>query len=176
MVHFYFGYDHCFDGIWWLALIGLIIVCLMFIAFSLLLYKMDDRQRQHEENILRPLTLAYKPQFYFWEFVILMRRLLIAFFAISFDSDDVYPRFTLIIILCIFLKIQIEYASFKIQEVNKLEFNLFLCIFIIIVIDSIYDVNYNTFIYTLLAILILFHLLRTSWDIMQRKRNLTIHT
>ena len=96
---------------------------------------MDDIQRQHDQNILRPLTLAYKPQYYYWEFIILIRRILIAFLAISFGSNNIYPKFVLIIILCIFLRIQSIYQPFIIQEVNNVESNLLMCIIIIVVID-----------------------------------------
>ena len=170
MVHFYFGYDECFDGLWWIALIGLIITCMVFIIFSISLYRMDDLQRQHEENILRPLTLAYKPQFYYWEFVILIRRLLIAFLTVGFGADNAYTKCVLIGVLFICVRLQTTYQPFKIHEANNMELNLLICIIMIVVIDMVSDELDEMLIYIILTMLIVFPFISLFWWIMKYQR------
>eukprot|EP01084_Bolivina_argentea_P013592 25513_1 len=99
IVHFYFGYAKCFDTIWWLSVFGLAVIISIFVIFLIFLKRMDDTMRQNDhDNILRPLTISYKPQFYYFEIILLIRRMLIAFLSISFGSN-VYSKFALVIVL-----------------------------------------------------------------------------
>ena len=60
---------------------------------------------------------------------------MIAFLAISFGSDEIYPKYALIVILCVFIRLQSIYQPFIIHEANHMEFNLLMCAILIVVID-----------------------------------------
>eukprot|EP01084_Bolivina_argentea_P192447 330363_1 len=148
-VHLYFAYNRCYDLIWWLSFIALFLIIAFFMSLFVFLYKMDDMKRQSEkDNILVSLSRSYKPQYYWWEMLIFLRRLLIAFLSISFGQSNIYSHYTLICILLAFLMLQMKFKPFNMNEANELESYLLAFIIMIVVLLQIYNSNsYNESLY-----------------------------
>eukprot|EP01084_Bolivina_argentea_P268864 456808_1 len=129
-VHFYFGNERCYGTTWFLALFGLLFVISIFILLFIKIKRMDYSQRQDKQSPLHVLIRAFKPNCWYWEFVILGRRILVVFMATSFNSK--LSLFLLIFILGIFLFLQQKYQPFIIQEVNTLEFVLIFALVLVV--------------------------------------------
>ena len=102
-VHFYFGYEKCYKITWFLSFISLILIIFTFIWFFIKLRKTNIIQRQNKDYILNQFISKYKPQFYYWEFIIFIRRIIIAMFAISVDDINAKFIFIAIMIFSIYL-------------------------------------------------------------------------
>eukprot|EP01084_Bolivina_argentea_P184888 318868_1 len=119
-VHFYFGYEDCYGSTWYGAFLGLMAVILIFCVLCFILCRMPLSKRQNaKENSLYSLTKHYKPTRFYWEFVVFSRRIIVAFLAIAFDSN--YSRFSLFIILLIYLYLQHKCEPFIIKAMNDME-------------------------------------------------------
>ena len=82
VVQFYFGYEHCYGS-------SLIFTFAIFsIGFAKIRF-MTISQRQNESGAVYVLTNKYKPQYYYWEYILFIRRLIIALFAVSVNGITV---------------------------------------------------------------------------------------
>ena len=138
-VHYYFGDSQCFDGIWFIALFALLLIIFLWIWFDVQLYKMNAIDRSSKRgNALFQLVRAYKDKYWYWETVLLSRRLILALCVMISDEDN-YLKSTLIIFLCVYLIAHCWLKPFVHQRVNKLETE---CL-IILIIMLVY-MNWNT--------------------------------
>lgn len=120
-VHYYYGDTECHDGLWFVAMISLTVVCAFWIAFDVALWRQSDDERQSKDgNALYSLVRNYKPRYWWWETVLLIRRLLASLFIIMSDRNN-YLHAVLNTILCIHFGAQIHYEPFKYARVNRLE-------------------------------------------------------
>eukprot|EP01083_Nonionella_stella_P105403 303163_1 len=138
--HFYFAYEHCHGRTWFLSLMSLICVILSFTFVFIKLKRMSVDDRQNPNHILNIITSRYKPQHYYWELIIFIRRLVISVFAVS--VHDVTAKFVLLIILFVFVFMQYTYAPFLVNEANHLEIIL-MSAFIIITMTQIIPDDLN---------------------------------
>eukprot|EP01084_Bolivina_argentea_P263221 445417_1 len=105
VVHFYFGWEYCYGYTWLLALSGLVGLIVMLIILFIILYRMQPNFRQNKQiNLLYPLVRNYKPEFYYWEFILLVRRIFTAFLSIAFVNN--YSKLCLFLILGGYIFIQ----------------------------------------------------------------------
>eukprot|EP01084_Bolivina_argentea_P161623 281354_1 len=154
-VHLYFANDECFDGTWWISLICLVLIVMLFCVLLLKVFMMDPNDRQNDNNVLRPLTLSYRPGCFYWEFIILLRRVLIISLSVSF-ANNMYVKFVIISILCLFVILHRDMQPFINEQVNKMEFILLISMIIVTAVDVINDtVDNDVFIYSTIIILIL---------------------
>eukprot|EP01084_Bolivina_argentea_P107323 191888_1 len=166
LYHLYFGNDECFDFIWWFALFSIWIIVLIFALLSHCLKNTNEHQRQSNENALRPLTVSYKSQFFYWEIIITIRRILIAGLSIGFGNNNIYSTLILIAILGIFVRLQAKYEPFVIQQANAMESNLLICLMIILSVSALNNQsNDDKFIYVVVAISIIIPFIFMLWDI-----------
>merc|ERR1719229_43251 len=82
-VHYYFGYETCYQSSWWLAWLSLSIIIISFTLITIKLRMMGDKGRQNRDHPLNRFVGRYKPQHYYWEYILFIRRILIALFAVS---------------------------------------------------------------------------------------------
>ena len=138
-VHFYFAYEQCYGITWIISLICLIIIIASFSFIFTILRKMDPKERANKKNILSSFVSKYKPQFYYWEFIVLFRRIFIAMFSVYID----YPMFIFLFALTIicFIWIHNKCEPFIIQEANDLEEILLGCLVLIIVLQALSTMN-----------------------------------
>eukprot|EP01083_Nonionella_stella_P219227 785511_1 len=68
-VHFYAGYQECFDVVWFFALILFAVLIVLWMAVWFKLYRMDTTQRESRFSAFRTITKHYKPKFWYWETV-----------------------------------------------------------------------------------------------------------
>eukprot|EP01083_Nonionella_stella_P072915 196809_1 len=89
-VHFYAGYQECFDVVWFFALILFAVLIVLWMAVWFKLYRMDTTQRESRFSAFRTITKHYKPKFWYWETVLMSRRIILAFMVtIEYISYDV---------------------------------------------------------------------------------------
>eukprot|EP01084_Bolivina_argentea_P274725 468320_1 len=90
---------------------------------------MDARHRQTSNNPLSVFIRPYKTQYYYWEFIILSRRIILIFIVTVFNSN--ISLLILIFILGIFLILQHEHKPFIFNEINQIEEILLLTLILV---------------------------------------------
>ena len=151
-VHYYFGYETCYQSSWWLACISLSIIIISFTLILIKLVMMGGTGRQNRDHPLNRFVGRYKPQYYYWEYVIFIRRILIALFAVS--VQDISGKFAFLAILTLFVYLQHIYNPFVIHQCNKLEYTLLACL-VLIATTNTSDLYDNTFINIVVSSLII---------------------
>eukprot|EP01083_Nonionella_stella_P246116 854861_1 len=133
-VHFYFAFEECYGVTWVSSLIVLIGIITGFAALFVQLKRMTLRQRQNRMHVLFVFTSRYKPNLYYWEFVIFLRRVIIAWYHALVEDMTLRLVFVAIIISCVYL--QQTYNPFVVHEGNQME-SLLLCCFIFIILSQL---------------------------------------
>eukprot|EP01084_Bolivina_argentea_P309866 536024_1 len=130
LVHVHFGYENCYGSTWNVSLIILIMIIFIFSVVFINLRRYNSEERQSSNSILKSFVVKYKPHYYYWEHLIFIRRICIAFYSVSIEDDS----FTLIFItiLVIFLSIHIQCQPFIIELCNNLESILLGCLIVIV--------------------------------------------
>eukprot|EP01083_Nonionella_stella_P062972 163702_1 len=139
-VHFYFAYEECYGVTWVSSLIVLISIITGFAVLFVKLKRMTLRQRQNRMHALFVFTSRYKQEFYWWEFVIFLRRVIIAWYHALVEDMTLRLAFVSIIIFCMYL--QHTYNPFVIEEANQVEFIL-LCCFLFIVLSQFPSITFQ---------------------------------
>eukprot|EP01083_Nonionella_stella_P158863 517521_1 len=120
-VHFYAGSVHCYGGEWVISLITVLLIIMFWFAIWRHLYKMDPKKRNSTKSVTRNLTQSYKPRFWWWEFLLITRRISLAF-VITFDYlSESFARYILLSILIFYLTVHVKYSPFKHGRVNYFE-------------------------------------------------------
>eukprot|EP01084_Bolivina_argentea_P115361 205157_1 len=117
-VHFYFGNHECHDTIWFASLIVILIIIISFIYIWYKLYKMDVEKRQSSKQFLYFLIKPYKQDLWFYEFIIIARRIFLTFtvtFSVSLRNVCIA-----VVLTCSFF-LQIKCRPFKSGRVNQFE-------------------------------------------------------
>ena len=123
LVHFYFA-EECWQS--WtmgISLISLVIVLVIFIALLVVLWRTDPRNRQDQDYPLRSLCKYYTVDCYYWEFVMLIRRLSITSYAILYTRTW-FPLYGWDIINISCITTQISTISYTRSECNGIVCNL----------------------------------------------------
>ena len=111
-------------------------------AFSVIfvkLRKMDATDRENKDNIFSLFVSKYKPQFYYWEFVLFLRRVLVAMFSVYIYNQMLI--FAFVAIIGIFLLIHFRCQPFIMQSANNLEAILLFGLILVIVLQGLEAVN-----------------------------------
>lgn len=156
-VHFYFGYEECYDATFVVALIILISITLVFGSVFVYGKRLTADERADRNRFIYQLTKRYQPQYWYWEYVIFWRRILIALFAVALPGD--FSRWILEIILMLFITPQVFLRPFASKEMNRTEFIFLGCLCVVNVagIQSIgqYSSTASTAVAVVLSIMIL---------------------
>ena len=134
--HFYFGEEECH----WSSptnLIAMSFVISILLSFGIMFIELRKQTKEHREDpdySLNALCKYYRPQCYYWEFVILLRRITIALYAIFWTSS--WFPIVLISFLLFYLYALYKFEPFKTKEANGAEFILMSCIIVVIFIQS----------------------------------------
>ena len=131
--HFYFAYENCYGSTWWISLFVLFVIIFIFLSIFIILWRMTPSYRQEETHSLSSFVSKYKPQYFYWEFVIFIRRICIAMFSASVTNDNLQVLF--LIVMAIFLYLQTQCEPFIIQTANTMEWILLFCIIFIIALN-----------------------------------------
>ena len=159
-VHFHFGVEQCYNGTWILSVIFLILIILAFSVIFVKLKYLDAASRQNNHNPLSKITSRYKPNYYYWEFIIFIRRILIALFSVS--VHDITWKFIFVCIMVYFAILQKRHEPFIIHQANNLEYYLLLCFILIAVSQLISTIN-AVFLNMFISILIITPIILVSY-------------
>eukprot|EP01084_Bolivina_argentea_P178297 308211_1 len=141
-VHYYFGVEQCFSQTWILSLLSLIIILIPFlILFLYLKYKMNENERQNKKYVLSSICKYYRPEYYYWNFVILIRRIIISLLTATFYG--IYSKMCLMFILFIFLFIQHKLQPFIVNQGNELELILLMLLIFAVFVEAVCAENYR---------------------------------
>ena len=152
-VHFYFPSEECYGTSWILALLSLLFVIITFGLIFVRLRFMTDSDRQSKTLHLHSIISRYKPQFYYWEGVIFIRRIIIAVFAVS--VSDIISKFIFMAIIMIFIQLQNVYNPFLVHAGNRMEQILLLFLLFIISTQIASDAMDYTFLNVVISLLII---------------------
>eukprot|EP01084_Bolivina_argentea_P172852 299384_1 len=128
--HFYDGSQPCFGVLWVIALTFVSLIVILWIVVWILLYRMDATKRDSRKSYLRSVTKSYKIEYWFWEVLLVSRRILIAFMVtIQYVSYSV-TQYLLAIILILYLGLHYWIRPFNYDQANVAES---LCLFLLII-------------------------------------------
>eukprot|EP01083_Nonionella_stella_P072417 195303_1 len=131
--HYYFGNEICYQFSWWASSIALMLIVISSSAIVIKLAIMNASHRQNVRHTLSRFIYRYEPQYYYWEFVIFIRRILIALFSVS--EQDATITFIFFAFLLLFIWLQHECNPFIVNEANKMEFILLVCVLLVAVLQ-----------------------------------------
>ena len=98
------------------------------------LYNDSKEEREDPNYALNALCKYYKSDCYYWEFIILSRRILITLYAI-FWTLPWFP-IVLVILLSVYTYLHHQYQPFKTKEANIFEYILICCTSFVVFIQS----------------------------------------
>ena len=118
-VHFYFGYEECFGTTWVVAVVVLLIITLSFGAVFVFGGRLAKNQLYDPNTLIFKLCERYKPEYWYWEYVIFVRRIFIAYFAVN-GGGVVYKSVFLSLVLLLII-LQWKLSPFVSKEANVME-------------------------------------------------------
>ena len=133
-VHFYFGYEMCYGPTWIMAMVFLLMIAMSFGAVFVFGARMANDHRYDPNTFIFKLCQRYKPEYWYWEYVIFVRRIVIAYFAMSAGgvvSKSVFQSF-----MVVFLTIHWRLFPFVSSEANLAE-GILLCGLMIVISSQI---------------------------------------
>merc|ERR1712029_1169928 len=84
--------------------------------------KLPAEQRSGPNTFIHKLSRRLKPEYWYWEFVIFVRHLIIAYFAVGVSG--VIYKLVFVAVMTVFIVIQWNLAPFSSPSVNAVEFVL----------------------------------------------------
>eukprot|EP01083_Nonionella_stella_P312205 1115919_1 len=120
-IHFYFAYNECYDMSWWLSLVSLLVIVVIFAMFFTNLYKMDPTYRYSPDCHLVSFTKSYCDKYWYFEFFILFRRIILALLIVISYSNQQYADLVVIVFLIICVCINDRLQPFIHRYVNAME-------------------------------------------------------
>eukprot|EP01083_Nonionella_stella_P267566 903873_1 len=129
-VHFHAGYLECYGSYFYISALVMMTLIVFWIVVWWLLFKMPSAKRDSRSSYLRALTKPYKLDLWWWEVLLLTRRILIAFFATFQYIANEYIQYILIVLLIVYLMLHVHFQPFTYQRVNSMEM---LCISMLII-------------------------------------------
>ena len=128
-IHFYFAYEHCYGTTWFMTLFALIFIIFVVSMIFFKRSKMSVLDRQNSSGFAHVLVNKYKPQYYYWEYLLFIRRVIIALFCVSIN--DIASKCSFLFVLALFTHIQSSCNPFIIDQCDTLE-HILLLLFIFI--------------------------------------------
>ena len=121
-VHFYFGFEACYGTTWIVALSILVLIIVSFGSVFIYGRRLTVEQRADRNMFIFKLSKRFKPEYWYWEFVIFVRRLIIALFAVGIPG--VVYKLVFLVLMTVFIGIQVYLTPFVSAKVNQAEFVL----------------------------------------------------
>eukprot|EP01084_Bolivina_argentea_P040499 74842_1 len=153
-VHYFFGYDSCHSILWYSFLILFIFIILSFVIIFLYLFRMNGNKRYDQNaNNLYPFIQSYKAHVYYWECIIVIRRMLIILVCTNINDNNLKILvLSSVILASIFAHFEVN--PFIYDQTNQ--FEIISLLFLELFILSIYlEINNNVLINMLIVLLIL---------------------
>eukprot|EP01084_Bolivina_argentea_P067577 123035_1 len=140
IVYFYDPISKCFGIYWWIGLFSCVSVICLFAYWYRNISAQTETQRRDPKNIYKKLIKAYKPNTYYYEFILFSRRFIIAAFSSlrfmpSFDIDSILTT-----ILVIYLTVHAYLFPFSYWRLNVLDS---ICMISLITILGVSSSNIN---------------------------------
>eukprot|EP01083_Nonionella_stella_P000003 3_1 len=136
LVHFYFGVEQCFTS--WTMTISLICLGIMVLFFGGMFYIVyryfTPKDRENPNFALNNFCKYYKPECYYWEWLVLLRRTLISAYAILYTWTW-YPSILIGINLG-FLGLHHKYQPFRTEPANVAEYWALCGVILVIAIQT----------------------------------------
>jgi len=129
-VHFYFGFEDCYQWTWWIAMVSLLILIVSFGAVFVGGRRLTKEERADPNKFIYKLCKRFRAEYWYWEFVIFVRRIVIAYFAVGV-SGIIY-KLVFLFLLMVFIWIQWHHRPFLTSEANQAEFLLLCCLPVVI--------------------------------------------
>eukprot|EP01083_Nonionella_stella_P119246 356367_1 len=136
LVHFYFGSEECFAS--WTMVVSF--VCLSFVAvfFAAMFYIVyryfTPEDRENPNFALNDFCKYYKPECYYWEWLVLLRRSLISAYAILYTWNW-YPSI-LVSVLLVCLGLHHQHQPFRSEAANVAEYFALCGVIVVITIQT----------------------------------------
>lgn len=98
----------------------------------MLYYIKKHYKSQNKEAIQRNfmVTVGYNDKYCYWEFVILLKKIILMYLSIFIRNEPVICVLTLLIVLLIFCNLHIVYSPYKYAFLNKLIFQQYAALFV----------------------------------------------
>ena len=174
-VHYFFGSEECYGAIWIGSLISLITMILSFSMLFVVIWfhqrsrkQCKTKENQRGQLYYYPVIGTYKDEYWYWELVMFIRRLLFALVFIVFDDNNL--KISMGVLLLIYSFIHQHYLPFRWKYVNKLDSYLIASITAIIFMDA-NSANTDTGFYSfIISLLILFPIIWFIWFLIANRR------
>eukprot|EP01084_Bolivina_argentea_P049841 91670_1 len=131
--HFYYGYEKCYSITWWLSLSALLTIIGSMSVIFIKLKQMNYEERNKEDNFLNKFVSKYKPEYYYWEYLLFIRRMSISMFTISVNSD--MAQIIFIAVMLVFISLQKNCEPFAFADANSMEYFLLQLLIIVIALN-----------------------------------------
>jgi len=132
-VKWYAGSEKCYDNVWFGSFCSLTVIVILFLFVLFRLSRLTPRQRNSRSSEFISLTRPYSQECWYWEFVILSRRLLIALITTISYVNSNFLNLSLISVLSCYLGLHVYKKPFLHTRNNRLES---LCLFFLINIST----------------------------------------
>eukprot|EP01083_Nonionella_stella_P151426 483758_1 len=120
--HFYDAEVMCYGYMWWFAgIVPIVAVCSTLIVLWFTVHKQDISERENESNPYWLLTKRFKKSAWFWEFILFIRRFLIAALTSFYDLEDKMISICLASLIIILFALQTKCNPFKHRSANIIE-------------------------------------------------------
>ena len=121
MVHLYDAEENCFDGYLYFGLICLLTVIGIYSYLFYIVYQYKYNKHQQTKSVLYRMTVSFKLNLWYWEFILFFRRLIIAMsaslnFIIFTNINKILTS-----ILIIYIVYHGNYKPFMYERLNVLE-------------------------------------------------------
>jgi len=164
-VQFYFGDEHCHGLTWIVAMLSLLALVLSFGTVFILGRKLTASERLDRNKFIYKLSKRFQPKHWYWEFVLFLRRIVIAYFAVGVPETTVY-KLVFLFVMMAFVWIQWNTRPFLTAEANQLEFILLCLLPVVIMAPNISGTDEASVILSILVLfpipILLFFMWRTA--------------
>ena len=82
--------------------------------------RMTAEQRADPNQIMYPLSCRFRPRYWYWEYIIFLRRIVIAFFAVG--SPAASAKLIFLFVMASFIVLQWRFDPFSSRETNQVCF------------------------------------------------------
>jgi len=125
-VHWYFAYEECFGITWAISFSTMFAIILLFGSVFFYAKTFDKKAKadwaRDPNKFMHQLCQRFHPEYWYWEYVIFIRRVMISFFAVGVSA--VLAKLGFMFVIAMFTWIQWRYQPFVSKEANHVEFTL----------------------------------------------------
>jgi len=120
--HWYFAFEACYGVTWFVSVAVLLSIVLAFGAVFVYARRLTEDQRADPNRFAFQLCVRFKPRYWYWEYVIFVRRILTAFFAVG--TSELLAKLAFLTVIMLFATIQWRVDPFAHSQGNRVEFIL----------------------------------------------------